>query len=77
MYIPSPPERKFALPDPIRTHQGKDGAGRLKARAGSFCMERSGYNEGGLNDQGISFFLPNMTWFVHTPARVVLNSDYV
>ena len=21
-----------------------------------------GYNEGGLNDQGIAFFLPNMTW---------------
>jgi len=35
---------------------------RLKGRAGSFCMERSGYNEAGLNDQGISFFLPNMTW---------------
>eukprot|EP01046_Picozoa_sp_COSAG06_P003940 COSAG06_NODE_158_length_21760_cov_36.036979_8_plen_300_part_00 len=35
---------------------------RLKGRAGSFCMERSGYQEGGLNDQGIIFFLPNMTW---------------
>jgi hypothetical protein len=35
---------------------------KLHGRAASFCMERSGYNEGGLNDQGISFFLPNMTW---------------
>ena len=25
-------------------------------------MERSGYQETGLNDQGIIFFLPNMTW---------------
>ena len=25
-------------------------------------MERSGYQEAGLNDQGIIFFLPNMTW---------------
>ena len=35
---------------------------QLYFRAGSFCFERSGYQEGGLNDQGISFFLPNMTW---------------
>merc|ERR1719203_1804438 len=35
---------------------------RLLGRTGSFCMERSGYNEGGLNDQGLIFFLPNMTW---------------
>ena len=25
-------------------------------------MERSGYQEAGLNDQGLIFFLPNMTW---------------
>ena len=25
---------------------------RQKGRAGSFCMERSGFNEAGLNDQG-------------------------
>jgi hypothetical protein len=35
---------------------------RQKGRASSFCMERSGYNEAGLNDQGLIFFLPNMTW---------------
>lgn len=35
---------------------------RVKGRAASFCMERSGYNEAGLNDQGLIFFLPNMTW---------------
>ena len=34
----------------------------LQGRAASFCMERSGYNEGFANDQGLSFFLPNMTW---------------
>ena len=35
---------------------------RQKGRAASFCMERSGFNEAGLNDQGMIFFLPNMTW---------------
>lgn len=35
---------------------------RLLGRTASFCMERSGYQEGGLNDQGLIFFLPNMTW---------------
>ena len=35
---------------------------QLHGRAASFCTERSGFNEGGLNDQGVSFFLPNMTW---------------
>lgn len=39
-----------------------EGSVRLQGRAGSFCMERSGYNEAGANDQGIVFFLPNMTW---------------
>ena len=39
-----------------------EGNPRLKGRAASFCMERSGYQEGGLNDQGLVFFLPNMTW---------------
>jgi alpha-N-arabinofuranosidase len=34
----------------------------LKGRAASFCMERSGYNEGFANDQGLSFSLPNTTW---------------
>lgn len=43
--------------------------GRLKGRTGSFCMERSGYNEGGLNDQGLVFFLPNMTW-LQPPGHV-------
>jgi hypothetical protein len=39
-----------------------EGNPRLKGRAASFCMQRSGYQEGGLNDQGLIFFLPNMTW---------------
>jgi hypothetical protein len=34
-----------------------EGNPRLKGRAASFCMERSGYQEGGLNDQGLVFFL--------------------
>merc|ERR1712151_1137426 len=42
---------------------------RLKGRAASFCMERSGYNEGGVNDQGLIFYLPNMTW-LQPPAHV-------
>ena len=42
----------------------------VKARTASFCTERSGYNEGGANDQGLAFYLPNGTWlqppgFVH------------
>ena len=44
-------------------------AGRLKGRTGSFCMERCGYNEGGLNDQGMAFFLPNGTW-LQPPGHV-------
>eukprot|EP00040_Diaphanoeca_grandis_P029054 m.169180 g.169180 ORF g.169180 m.169180 type:complete len:708 (-) comp31555_c0_seq2:346-2469(-) len=52
-------------------------ASRIKGRTASFCMERSGYNEGGLNDQGISFFLPNMTWlqppgYVHSMVTSTL-----
>lgn len=42
---------------------------RLLGRAASFCMERAGYNSGGWNDQGMIFFLPNMTWF-QPPAYV-------
>ena len=34
-----------------------EGNPRLKGRAASFCMERSGYQEGGLNDQGLIFFV--------------------
>ena len=53
---------------------------RLLGRAASFCSERSGYNEGGLNDQGLSFFLPNMTWlqppgWVH--AMIVSDADFL
>jgi hypothetical protein len=33
---------------------------RLKFRTASFCTERSGHFDA--FDQGISFFLPNMTW---------------
>jgi alpha-L-arabinofuranosidase len=39
-----------------------EGSARLYGRSGSFCMERSGYQEAGANDQGMIFFLPNMTW---------------
>jgi len=42
---------------------------KLQGRAGSFCMERSGYNEGFANDQGLAFFLPNMT-FLQPPGFV-------
>merc|ERR1712110_1161923 len=46
-----------------------DGVGRLFGRAASFCLERSGYNEGGLNDQGLLFYLPNATW-LQPPGHV-------
>jgi alpha-L-arabinofuranosidase len=39
-----------------------EASGRIKARTASFCTERSGYNEGGANDQGLAFYLPNGTW---------------
>lgn len=42
---------------------------KLLGRTGSFCNERSGYQEGRANDQGITFFLPNMTW-MQPPAYV-------
>jgi|EP01046_Picozoa_sp_COSAG06_P017124 hypothetical protein len=35
---------------------------KLKGRTASFCMERSGFSEGGANDQGLLMFLPNQTW---------------
>lgn len=50
------------------SHGGPNVA-RLYARTASFCAERSGYNEGGLNDQGMSFFPPNMTW-LQPPGHV-------
>jgi len=37
-------------------------SGRIKARTASFCTERSGWNEGGANDQGLAFYLPNGSW---------------
>ena len=37
-------------------------AQRVSGRAKSFCMERSGYNEGGANEQGMIWSLPNMTF---------------
>ena len=42
--------------------QSPQNSSRLHARTASFCMERSGYQEGGMNDQGLIFFLPNATW---------------
>ena len=44
-------------------------AKRVKGRAKCFCMERSGYNEGGANEQGMVWSLPNMTW-LQPPAQV-------
>ena len=41
----------------------------LQGRAASFCMERSGYNSGFANDQGLIFYLPNTTW-LQPPAHV-------
>ena len=35
---------------------------QIWGRAASFCMERSGYNEGGANEQGMVFFSQNMTF---------------
>ena len=43
-------------------------APRLLFRTASFCMERSGHAPG-LWDQGLSFFLPNMTW-LQPPGHV-------
>jgi len=40
---------------------------RLIARTASFCIERAGHFDG--FDQGISFFLPNMTW-LQPPGHV-------
>jgi len=45
----------------IRSTSGEP-SGRIKARTASFCTERSGYDEGGANDQGLAFYLPNMSW---------------
>ena len=41
---------------------------RLHFRTASFCNERSGHFDA--FDQGISFFLPNMTW-IQPPGYVV------
>jgi hypothetical protein len=59
----------FAPPPPLfgngtgRTHipstTGEESS-RLKFRTASFCTERSGHYDA--FDQGIAFFLPNMTW---------------
>eukprot|EP00051_Salpingoeca_urceolata_P021197 m.328061 g.328061 ORF g.328061 m.328061 type:complete len:807 (-) comp19750_c0_seq31:149-2569(-) len=44
-----------------------DNLPRLKARTASFCNERSGHYDA--FDQGITFFLPNMTW-IQPPGYV-------
>ena len=39
---------------------------RMLGRAGSFCLERSGFSHpagGRTFNQGLAWFLPNMTWF--------------
>ena len=46
-----------------------DTTSRIKLRTASFCTERSGYSEGGANDQGLSFYLPNMSW-IQPPGYV-------
>lgn len=35
---------------------------RIIARTASFCSERNGHDDGSQWHQGLSFFLPNMTW---------------
>jgi len=35
---------------------------RVLARTASFCTERNGHDDGSQWHQGLSFFLPNMTW---------------
>merc|ERR1712000_557880 len=50
----------------IKSTTGEDSS-RLKFRTASFCMERSGHFDA--FDQGISFFLPNMTW-LQPPGHV-------
>jgi len=35
---------------------------RILARTASFCTERNGHDDGSQWHQGLSFFLPNMTW---------------
>merc|ERR1712139_277954 len=44
-----------------------DPGSRIKARTASFCTERSGHYDA--FDQGITFFLPNMTW-IQPPGYV-------
>lgn len=36
--------------------------GRIIARTASFCSERNGHDDGSQWHQGLTFFLPNMTW---------------
>jgi len=53
---------------------------RLLARTASFCTERSGHFDA--FDQGISFFLPNMTWlqppgWVHAMASAAFAPNAV
>lgn len=52
--------------------------GRMVARTASFCNERSGFFDG--FDQGLSFFLQNMTWlqppgYVHKMTSKTLGSN--
>ena len=48
----------FSLTSPQREH--------VLVRTASFCMERSGHFEDGmLNDQGLSFFLPGQVPLLH------------
>jgi hypothetical protein len=53
--------RYFAMPSNVSS--------RVAGRAKSFCLERSGYNEGGANEQGMIFGLQNGTWL--QPAAYV------
>lgn len=53
--------RYFAMPPNVSS--------RVAGRAKSFCFERSGYNEGGANQQGMIFGLQNGTWL--QPAAYV------
>ena len=42
---------------------------RTIARTASFCSERNGHDDGSQWHQGLSFFLPNMTWLVRDPNK--------
>ncbi len=57
-------ERALSEAADLNDWMNADGAdlGRIIARTASFCMERNGHDDGSTWHQGLTFFLPNMTW---------------